>query len=46
MNRIESHGRKEREEELSLDEEQLPNLIEEKRQRELVSRRIAFGEGL
>jgi len=31
---------------LSVDEEELPGLLEEKRRREELSRQIAFGEGL
>ncbi len=31
---------------LSVDEETLPGLLEEKRRREELSRQIAFGEGL
>ena len=34
------------EESLPIDEEAVPSLLQEKREREELSRRIAFGEGL
>ena len=40
------NGRDDVEQILSVDEEELPGLLEEKRRREELSRQIAFGEGL
>jgi len=41
-----ANGRDDVEQILSVDEEELPGLLEEKRRREELSRQIAFGEGL
>ena len=40
------NGRDDVEQILSVDEEELPGLLEEKRRRDELSRQIAFGEGL
>jgi len=41
-----ANGRDDVEQILSVDEEELPGLLEEKHRREELSRQIAFGEGL
>ena len=41
-----ANGRDDVEQILSVDEEELPGLLEEKRRRDELSRQIAFGEGL
>jgi hypothetical protein len=41
-----ANGRDDVEQILSVNEEELPGLLEEKRRREELSRQIAFGEGL